>query len=140
MAKQSASAPPRYHVLVLSADPDARDALRTVLEHGHCHVTACADGRAARHAALMAGRSYDALVLDVPNLGPDGLGVMERLRATPGGAHAPLICVSTGPRGPVPEARWGGLVARYVTAPLADRELVQAIEELAGDRPVRSAS
>jgi CheY-like chemotaxis protein len=97
MAKQPNFPQPRFHVLLLAGDPDAREQLRNLLEQGRCHVTACADGRSAWQAGLKAGRSYDAVVVDLPSLTEGGVAALERLRATTGGSEATVVGVDGEP-------------------------------------------
>ena len=83
---------PRY-ILVAQRDASRREETRQVLEAAGYHVTVAADGPAAAALAAKAGRPYDAVVLDLALGGMSGLELAHRLRATPGGAGAPLIGV-----------------------------------------------
>ena len=79
---------------VLIADDDAisRKLLRRLLEQDGYAVCAAADGMEALE--LFAEESIDLVLLDIVMPGLDGISVLERLKATPGGGHVPVIMIS----------------------------------------------
>lgn len=117
---------PRY-ILVAQQPPTRREETRQVLEAAGYHVTVAADGPAAAALAAKAGRPYDAVVLDLALGGMSGLELAHRLRATPGGADAPLICVvPTDVDGRRREA-FGRWFAACLVEPVARGTLVEAV-------------
>ena len=84
---------PRY-VLVVQRDPAHHEHTRGLLEQAGYHVTTAEDGPAALALAARAERPYDVVVVDLALPGMAGLEVAHRLRATRGGAGAPLICIA----------------------------------------------
>lgn len=124
------------YVLVAQREAARREETRQVLEAAGYHVTTAADGPAAATLAARAGRPYDAVVLDLALGEMSGLELAHRLRATPGGADAPLICV-------VPcdvEGRRREAFARWFAAclvePVARGTLVEALARaIAGRGP-----
>ncbi len=78
------------HLLYVDDDADMRAIATLALEQlGGFRVTVCADGPQAL-AALPGARAQLAL-LDVVMPGMDGLQLLTALRATPEGAHLPVI-------------------------------------------------
>jgi len=79
---------------VLIADDDAisRKLLRRLLEQDGYAVRAAADGVEALE--LFAEESIDLVLLDIVMPGLDGISVLERLKATPGADHVPVIMIS----------------------------------------------
>jgi len=79
---------------VLIADDDAisRKLLRRLLEQDGYAVCAAADGMEALE--LFAEESIDLVLLDIVMPGLDGISVLERLKATPGADHVPVIMIS----------------------------------------------
>ena len=79
---------------ILIADDDAvsRKLLRRLLEQDGHDVRAAANGTEALE--LFAAEAVDVVLLDIVMPELDGIGVLERLKATPGGEHIPVIMIS----------------------------------------------
>ncbi len=104
------------YILLVQRDPSQREATRSLLEQAGHHVTSAADGVAALALAAKAARPYDAAVIDLSLPGLSGLEVAHRIRATPGGAGAPLVCVAPGDL----EGRQRAAFERWFTACVAE--------------------
>ena len=129
--KKKLPSPPRYYVLVIEDDPSIRELLRVLLEHHGCHVTACANGQAATAACMKAGRSYDAIVMDMVLPDTSGLALMAQLRQTSGGANAPVLCVSARIDEATRQQAFAKGCAMYLTKPFSGRDLIWALERVA---------
>jgi adenylate cyclase len=79
---------------ILIADDDAisRKLLRRLLEQDGHEVCSAADG--AEALELFAAQASDVVLLDIVMPEADGISVLERLKATPGGEHVPVIMIS----------------------------------------------
>ena len=79
---------------ILIADDDAvsRKLLRRLLEQDGHTVRAAANGMEALE--LFAEEASDVVLLDILMPGLDGISVLERLKATPGAEHVPVIMIS----------------------------------------------
>ena len=79
---------------ILIADDDAvsRKLLRRLLEQDGHTVRAAANGMEALE--LFAEEASDVVLLDILMPGLDGISVLERLKATPGCEHVPVIMIS----------------------------------------------
>ena len=80
--------------LILIADDDgiSRKLLRRLLEQDGYAVRAAANGVEALE--LFAEEDFDIVLLDIVMPGLDGISVLERLKATPGADHVPVIMIS----------------------------------------------
>ncbi|HEU5264728.1 MAG TPA: response regulator, partial [Gaiellaceae bacterium] len=81
-------------VSILIADDDgvSRKLLRRLLEQEGYAVRAAADGREALE--LFGEEAADVVLLDIVMPELDGISVLERLKATPGAEHVPVIMIS----------------------------------------------
>jgi adenylate cyclase len=79
---------------ILIADDDAvsRKLLRRLLEQDGHEVRSAANG--AEALQLFAERASDVVLLDIVMPEADGIAVLERLKATPGAEHVPVIMIS----------------------------------------------
>ena len=79
---------------ILIADDDAvsRKLLRRLLERDGHEVRAAANG--AEALELFAQEPSDVVLLDIVMPEIDGISVLERLKATPGAEHVPVIMIS----------------------------------------------
>ena len=79
---------------ILIADDDSvnRKLLRRLLEQDGHVVRAAANGPEALE--LFAEEAIDIVLLDIMMPELDGIEVLERLKATPGGSHVPVIMIS----------------------------------------------
>ena len=80
--------------MILIADDDSvsRKLLRRLLEQEGHTVRAAANGREALE--LFADEPIDVVLLDILMPELDGISALERLKATPGGEHIPVIMIS----------------------------------------------
>jgi signal transduction histidine kinase/CheY-like chemotaxis protein len=131
--------PPRSIEVLVAEDDDAtRHLVVRVLQANGCRARAAADGQRAVEALLEQLPAVLILDLMMPEL--DGYGVLERLRALPGGDEVKVLVFSaTEP--PVPQQeRLRGLGAQVlVKGTVATAELVAAVAALANST-VRSAA
>jgi len=79
-------------ILIADDDTVARKLLQRLLEEDGHSVRAAADGEEALE--LFAEESGDVVLLDVVMPKLDGISVLERLKATPGAEHVPVIMIS----------------------------------------------
>ena len=79
-------------VLIADDDGISRKLLRRLLEQDGYAVRAAADGVEALE--LFAEEDIDIVLLDIVMPGLDGISVLERLKATPGANHVPVIMIS----------------------------------------------
>lgn len=121
------------HVLVVDADPTARERYRRALQSSGYTVREAVSGVAAVVAAR--AETPDVVVMDMQLPDVRGEEAVEWLRALPGGQRTPLITLSL--RSGSPEA--GGSISGPVLAlikPVSKRALQQAIDRaLAGGDP-----
>ena len=84
----------RVSATILIADDDrvSRKLLRRLLEQDGHEVRAAADG--AEALELFAEGASDIVLLDIVMPELDGISVLERLKAMPGGSHVPVIMIS----------------------------------------------
>ncbi|MEA2624888.1 MAG: hypothetical protein QOD06_933 [Candidatus Binatota bacterium] len=128
-------------VLVVDDDDDAREAMATLLATCAATVTTAASGREALEALGEGRERQDVLVSDISMPEVDGYVLMRRMRARGSNADAmvPAIAV-TAHAGPADRQR--ALAAGYrmhLSKPFNQGELVAAVAELAGKRPVLEA-
>jgi adenylate cyclase len=79
-------------VLIADDDGVSRKLLRRLLEQEGYEVSAAADG--AEALDLFSKEAIDLVLLDIVMPGLDGITVLERLKATPGANHVPVIMIS----------------------------------------------
>jgi class 3 adenylate cyclase len=79
-------------VLIADDDGISRKLLRRLLEQDGYSVRAAADGLEALE--LFAEEASEIVLLDIVMPGLDGISVLERLKATPGAEHVPVIMIS----------------------------------------------
>jgi class 3 adenylate cyclase len=79
-------------ILIADDDTVARKLLQRLLEQDGHTVRAAADGEEALE--LFADRPGDVVLLDIEMPRLDGISVLERLKATPGAEHVPVIMIS----------------------------------------------
>ena len=79
-------------ILIADDDGISRKLLRRLLEQEGHTVRAAADG--AEALALFSEEASDVVLLDVVMPELDGITVLERLKATPGAEHVPVIMIS----------------------------------------------
>jgi adenylate cyclase len=79
-------------ILIADDDGGSRKLLRRLLEQDGHAVRAAADG--AEALELFAEGGIDIVLLDIVMPELDGISVLERLKATPGGNHVPVIMIT----------------------------------------------
>jgi len=79
-------------VLIADDDGISRKLLRRLLEQDGFAVRAAADGEEALE--LFAEEAVDIVLLDIVMPRLDGISVLQRLKATPGASHVPVIMIS----------------------------------------------
>jgi len=79
-------------ILIADDDVVSRKLLRRLLEQDGHEVRAAANG--AEALELFAKQPSDVVLLDIVMPGVDGISVLERLKATPGSEHVPVIMIS----------------------------------------------
>jgi adenylate cyclase len=79
-------------ILIADDDVVSRKLLRRLLEEDGHTVRAAVDGREALD--LFAEDSCDIVLLDILMPELDGIETLERIKATPGGEHVPVIMIS----------------------------------------------
>jgi len=79
-------------ILIADDDSVSRKLLRRLLEQDGYSVRAAANGLEALE--LFAEEASDIVLLDIIMPGLDGISVLERLKATPGADHVPVIMIS----------------------------------------------
>jgi class 3 adenylate cyclase len=79
-------------ILIADDDSVSRKLLRRLLEQDGHAVRAAANGREALE--LFAEEESDVVLLDIVMPELDGISVLERLKATPGSEHVPVIMIS----------------------------------------------
>jgi CheY-like chemotaxis protein len=127
-------------VLVVEDEPNTREIAELLLaDLGH-RVTACRDGEEA--VALCdgtAGRHFDVVLMDVQMPGMDGLEAIRRLRASGSCRTVPIVCVSARSGGSTREdiLRAGG--DRFLTKPIPQDVIFQAVTDLLHDRGLLEA-
>lgn len=83
---------PPGELLVVDDNLANRDLLQALLEQQGHRVTVAASGQEA--LTLVAGHSFDLILLDVLMPGMDGFAVLERLKADESWKHIPVVMVS----------------------------------------------
>jgi two-component system phosphate regulon response regulator OmpR len=113
------------HLLIVDDDARIRTLLRKYLLRNGFWVTAARDAAHARR--VLAGLSFDLIVLDVMMPGEDGIGLTRAIRAQ---SDVPILLLTA--RG-APEDRIDGLEAGaddYLPKPFEPRELVLRINAI----------
>jgi CheY-like chemotaxis protein len=117
-----------WSVMVVDDEPMTRALLQLMLAAADCEVVEAEDGLDALEK--INENLPDLVVLDVMMPRMDGLSLCYLLRQNPKTAVLPIILLSAKTS---PEAVQEGLLAganKYLTKPIARRDLVQSIEEL----------
>src|ERR687889_589653 len=114
---------PEARLLVVDDEPNIRELLSASLRYAGFEVATAADGQQA--LTLASSFRPDLLVLDVMMPGPDGFGVVRRLRET--GRHTPVLFLTARD---APEDKVSGLTLGgddYVTKPFSLDEVLARI-------------
>jgi CheY-like chemotaxis protein len=119
-------------VLVVDDEEDARDLLRTALEHCNAQVTTA--GSAAEALATIAQVRPDVIVSDIGMPLEDGYTFVRKLRARPreSGGATPAIALTAYAR---PQDQRRALAAgfqRHASKPIEPRELFAVISDVVG--------
>lgn len=117
-----------WSVLVVDDEPMTRTLLHLMLAPADCEITEAEDGLDALEKIEQ--RLPDVIILDVMMPRMDGLTLCRQLRQNERTAHLPIILLSAKSQ---VEAVQEGLLAgadKYLTKPVARRDLVNSIEEL----------
>ncbi len=120
------------HVLVVDDEPDARDMVRRVLEHGGARV--CAAGSADEAVEMLRQFKPDILLSDIGMPHRDGFDLIREIRALPpeGGGDIPAAALTAFARA---EDRERALTSGYQThlaKPIEPAALLAAVANLAG--------
>jgi two-component system chemotaxis response regulator CheY len=122
--------PARGDAIVIEDDPDARRLIRSYCERLGFRVETAASVRAAN--ALLDARTPDLVCLDLILPEASGLGICERIRATPRLAEVPVLVISARAtpfdRALAEEAGASG----YIVKPLRWKGFLDAVERLIG--------
>jgi two-component system chemotaxis sensor kinase CheA len=131
-AGEAIAAPREWHILVVDDSITTRTLEESVLSAAGYHVTTSVDGIDALRLVQEGG--IDLVVSDVEMPRLDGLGLTERLRATPTHAKLPIILVTSLDK---PEERIRGLEAgadAYIMKSSFDQDtLLGIVRQLLGD-------
>lgn len=116
------------HFLVIDDDPTILLAVATLLRHAGYEVTATSNPEEA--VELAAGRSLDAIVLDVKMPGLSGFDVLEALRSEPRTRAIPVLFLSSRAGGAdrVRGLRQGA--SDYLAKPFEPEELLLRLQRL----------
>jgi two-component system chemotaxis sensor kinase CheA len=131
-ASETIAAPREWHILVVDDSITTRTLEESVLSAAGYRVTTSVDGVDALRLVQQGG--IDLVVSDVEMPRLDGLGLTERLRATPTHAKLPIILVTSLDK---PEERIRGLEAgadAYIMKSSFDQDtLLGIVRQLLGD-------
>ncbi len=131
-ASETIAAPREWHILVVDDSITTRTLEESVLSAAGYRVTTSVDGVDALRLVQEGG--IDLVVSDVEMPRLDGLGLTERLRATPAHAKLPIILVTSLDK---PEERIRGLEAgadAYIMKSSFDQDtLLGIVRQLLGD-------
>ena len=119
-------------ILVIDDEPDARDLIRTVLEH--CHALVTTAGSAAEALESLRSEIPDVIVSDIGMPDEDGYSFIRRLRARTReqGGSVPAVALTAYAR---PEDRTRALLEGFqshASKPIDPQELLIVIANLAG--------
>ncbi len=121
---------------ILHADDDAvcRDVIRLILEsEGRHSLTTAVDGEDAWKLLTDPTRSFDLAIIDVMMPRLDGLGLLERIRTTPGiGALPVIFCTALNDRNTVGRAAQLG-VSQYVVKPYKKALVLERVRAVEAD-------
>jgi len=134
MTTQSPPAPLRPSILVVEDDPNLRVGLRDNLQDEGFDVAAASNAREAE--ALLRGRDFDLLILDVMLPGEDGYSLCKRLRA--GGLQSMVMMLTARTLEDDIVRGFEAGAQDYLTKPYRLRELlarVRALVRRAGTPP-----
>jgi len=121
----------RWSVLIVDDDPDLRDVLAAALSNAGHVVEQAGDGPDA--LALVAGRDFDVVLLDVNLPSMNGLDVLAQIR---GRLHPPLVVIMTGDDTPEALLEAVRLQAyRYLRKPFPLRTIIEVIDDAMAASP-----
>jgi len=134
----SADAPvdaPRGRVLLIEDEPNIATAIGFLLQREGWRVSTHSDGRTALDAVVR--HAPDVIVLDVMLPGQSGFEVLGGLRAGQNGTRADLPVLMLTAKGQTKDRdRAEALgVSRFMTKPFSNRELIEAVRDLARKAP-----
>jgi DNA-binding response OmpR family regulator len=115
-------------ILVVDDDPSIRALLTDVLEIEGFTVRAAEDGFAALR--MVAAEQPDCVVLDVMMPGMDGHAVLQRLRATEGGAALPVVMLTAAADDAQAWQAWSEGVDYFLAKPFDPDELLRYLDYL----------
>jgi PAS domain S-box-containing protein len=131
-ARSEEPLPTRSGTVLLVEDDDAvRDMTRQLLERAGYRVIAVGDGPAAVEAAQMDGTEVDVLVSDVVMPSMSGVQLAEWMKRRRPWVGIVLLSGYTAESLDLQRAQAAG--ARFVTKPVASRDLLRAVSELIVD-------
>lgn len=117
-------------ILVVDDDPSIRSLLTDVLEAEGFAVRVAEDGFAALR--LVAADRPDCVVLDVMMPGMDGHGVLQRIRASEGGADLPVVMLTAAADDAQAWQAWTEGVDYFLAKPFDSEELLRYLDHLFG--------
>lgn len=124
----------RGRVLLIEDEPNIATAIGFLLQRDGWRVSTHSDGTTALDAVVR--HAPDVVVLDVMLPGQSGFDVLGGLRAGHHGARADMPVLMLTAKGQTKDrARAEALgVSRFMTKPFSNRELIEAVRDLAGAR------
>jgi CheY-like chemotaxis protein len=121
-------------VLVVDDDEFNRDVLSAILSMTGAEVVTAPDGFTAL-ASLAAGRSFDAVLMDVQMPGMDGYEATRRIRANSELADLPVLAITANVMDGVRERCFEAGMNDFLTKPVDTPALVEALTRWINRRP-----
>ncbi|GIX30920.1 MAG: response regulator [Porticoccaceae bacterium] len=117
-------------VLIVDDSPTELKKLSTMLRKHGFEVITADDGEKGVQAAR--SQRPDVVLMDIVMPGMNGFQATRQICKSPDTAHIPVIIVST--KGQETDRLWGTRqgARAYLTKPVAERELVSAIQQVVG--------
>lgn len=125
----------RLNILVVEDDPGNRELLTTILEQEGHTVTCCKNGLEAIHWCFGKHDRLDVVLMDILMPIMDGIEAARLLKANPGTARLPIVCVSAKSSFSDPKSLARAGFDRVLTKPFKRQELIQAVEDAIRVKP-----
>ena len=118
------------HVLLIEDEPNIIEAISFILRQDGWKVSTHSDGTKAIEAVARTGP--DVVILDVMLPGRSGFEILQDLRGAEGTRDLPILMLTAKGQAKDREAATALGASRYMTKPFSNKDMLEAVRELAG--------